>query len=490
MRATRLTIVLLALFGLAAGGALTGCGSSGEGNCFDCVDCPDVEPFSHEKHFTDHPYEGKNLNTICMACHSDEAADILKTGHWNWEGVATNLEGLETEVHGKTDLLNNFCIAIPSNEGRCTQCHIGVGWADNTFDHTDPNNVDCLICHDTTGLYSKEPKTAGAPPPDLDWNEIGKNVGTPGRANCGKCHYGAGGGDNVKHGDLAVNLNDTTREYDVHMATDGGNFACQTCHQADADHGIGGMPLHSSTEGNMMSCGDCHTGAMAPAHPAGIVSIINMHPTLSCQVCHIPAIARFRTTKVEWYWSEAGDGARVPVDVGDGRFDYSKLKGEFVWAKNVRPTLRRHNGKWNRMVLNVNDTYTTTPVVLGEPAVSKDKAAAAGAMIYPFKKMIADQVADVVNKRIMVPHLFGKLGGPNPYWGGFDWDLALIDGAAYTGQPYASGDLGFVETVAYLTVNHEVAPKEQALGNGSCGDCHSSGQFDWTELGYASDPKP
>jgi len=113
--------------------------------------------------------------------------------------------------------------------------------------------------------------------------------------------------------------------------------------------------------------------------------------------------------------------------------------------------------------------------------------------IYPFKKMIGNQVADPVAKRILVPHLFGTAGGPNPYWGNWNWDLALQDAAAKTGQPYTPGSFDpntwFVNTVMYLTVNHEVAPKEDAYGmNGDCGDCHLSGQIDWTALGYDGDP--
>ena len=89
---------------------------------------------------------------------------------------------------------------------------------------------------------------------------------------------------------------------------------------------------------------------------------------------------------------------------------------------------------------------------------------------------------------MLVPHLFGGKGGPNAYWSKFDWDLALQDGAAYTGQTY-SGAYEFVDTVMYLTVNHEIAPKEQALGRESnCGDCHISDTIDWTELGYTDDP--
>jgi len=37
------------------------------------------------------------------------------------------IAGLEGKVIGKKDLLNNFCVAVPSNEGRCTQCHSGPG---------------------------------------------------------------------------------------------------------------------------------------------------------------------------------------------------------------------------------------------------------------------------------------------------------------------------------------------------------------------------
>jgi hypothetical protein len=89
---------------------------------------------------------------------------------------------------------------------------------------------------------------------------------------------------------------------------------------------------------------------------------------------------------------------------------------------------------------------------------------------------------------MLVPHLFGGKGGPNPYWKVFDWDLALQDGAAYTGQTY-TGAYEFVETFMYLSVNHEVAPKEQAYGfGGACGDCHGGDQIDWIGLGWDGDP--
>jgi hypothetical protein len=40
-----------------------------------------------------------------------------------------------------------------------------------------------------------------------------------------------------------------------------------------------------------------------------------------------------------------------------------------------------------------------------------------------------------------------------------------------------------------LSVNHEIAPAEQALGmNSNCGDCHGGGQVDFPALGWTDDP--
>ena len=43
-----------------------------------------------------------------------------------------------------------------------------------------------------------------------------------------------------------------------------------------------------------------------------------------------------------------------------------------------------------------------------------------------------------------------------------------------------------------LSVNHEIAPKEMALGSGAapdnCMDCHVSGAVDFTALGWTADP--
>lgn len=445
---------------------------------------PPESGFSHESYFSGHDYQG---TSTCLRCHSEIGDNILTTGHWTWKGRTANVQGMEREYHGKVDFINNFCIAIATNEPRCTQCHIGVGYANKDFDFSDPTQIDCLVCHDQTGTYAKDPKAAGAPVGTVDLQAVASSVaingGKPTRQACGSCHFKAGGGDNVKHGDLSTDLVSTTREYDVHMGTDGADMSCADCHQVKRDargevvsHGIGGMPFHSVREGDMRQCSDCHQRDPHRDNP-DVKQMVDGHQSLACQVCHIPAIARKKATKTEWYWETAGDKERVPVvDPETGMPDYDVKKGDFVWEKNVRPVLKRYNGKWNRMVMNVNDTYTETPVVLAEPLSSP------GSKIYPFKKMVGTQPADAENQTILVPHLFGKGSGDNPYWGLFDWDLALQDGADYTGQSY-TGNYTFVPTVFYLTVNHEVAPKEMALGSGgNCGDCHAPGAIDWDEL--------
>ena len=454
----------------------------------------------HKGYFTEHPYEGTKS---CLNCHGKLADEILETAHFKWEGVATNIEGFEGEVHGKNDILNNFCIAVTSNEGRCTQCHAGYGYADDTFDFGETENIDCLVCHDQTGTYAKAKTTAGLPEATVDLAAVAQSVATnldPLTSivtidNCIDCHAFAGGGDNVKHGDIALALADTTREFDVHMGTDGGDLECVACHQVkrDADgnmlsHGIGGMPYHSVDEGEMKQCDDCH-GELNNIHTGTSVELVfqaNRHQRLACQVCHIPTFARNTSTKVEWYWETAGqDIDPIPVDPATNRPTYDKKKGDFVWANNVRPELRYFNGKYTKMLVGANDTYVDEPVVLAEPLGDYTDP---DAMIYPFKKMIGNQVADVVNKRIMVPHLFGGAGGPNAYWGNYDWNLALQDAANVTGQPY-SGAYEFVETEMYLSVNHEVAPADQALGiDNQCDDCHFSGEIDWSALGWSDDP--
>ena len=462
------------------------------------IDTPGTNGKSlHERLFTEALDGGFTGTDSCITCHGTVACAVAETAHWLWQGEVANIDGLEGEIHGKRDLLNNFCIAVPSNEGRCTQCHAGFGWKSKSYDFTDGTQVDCLVCHDNTGTYVKHPTAnGGGGDPAFkvdgefvlatteDLKEVAYSVGPPTRKNCGFCHFNAGGGDNVKHGDLSSALVNPTAEMDVHMG--GLDFTCQKCH-TEEDHGIAGNALHSVTEGaEAASCTRCHGETNVHQNDPVVGPILNFHTRVACESCHIPAFARQLPTKVEWYWDEAGqDISPIPTDTY-GKPLYDKKKGRFVWQKDVVPTLLWFDGKWDRMVIGVSDTFTEAgtaadPVVIAAPTATQDTP---GAKLYPFKKMIGRQPADAVNDRLVVPHLFGKGPGENPFWAKFDWDLAIQEGTAYAGQEY-SGQYTFVNTVMYLKVSHEIAPAGQAR---ACTDCHGVESF-WTQIGL-DDPLP
>jgi arylformamidase len=64
---------------------------------------------------------------------------------------------------------------------------------DSSYDFSDPANIDCLVCHDTTGLYRKDIGKGGLPDSALDLAEIARRVGRPSRRACGSCHFVSGG---------------------------------------------------------------------------------------------------------------------------------------------------------------------------------------------------------------------------------------------------------------------------------------------------------
>lgn len=511
----QLLLILLPCMGLLLLGTVGGCPTNGlPGSIGDLApddgadndsgtadDDTATQKTRHEKIFTEIVTGGFQSTQDCMNCHSDKARQLLENAHWKWEGVTNNIVGHEGEVHGKMDLINNFCVAVPSNEGRCSQCHPSYGWKSKNFDFSSTDNVDCLVCHDTTGTYKKHPTAGGGggqPAMSVDGEltvvgaemlqQVAYNVGKPSRGNCGACHFYAGGGDNVKVGTLSSNMTNPTYQMDVHMgstATGGQDFTCQQCH-GTINHGIAGMVLHSENEGGPApNCTRCHGERPHAADPL-LASLLNIHcQRVACETCHIPTFSRSMPTKVEWYWDEAGQDINpIPTDQY-GKPTYDKKKGRFVWAQNVTPKLMWYNDKWQRKIIGVADTYTEAgtaadPIVIAKPTATINDT---NAKIYPFKQMLGRQPVDPVNQRLLVPHLFPGAAGENAFWKKFQWGPALAEGAAYAGQEY-SGTYDFANTVMYLRVSHEVAPASQAM---ICDDCHGVPGF-FESLGYAEDP--
>lgn len=413
---------------------------------------------------------GPQVTKACIRCHQQQADELLDNEHWTWS-VKQSLNGHDGHVEiGKKRSINNFCIAVPSNWPRCTSCHAGYGWEDASFDFTNRMNIDCLVCHDTTGTYRKDPDGAGMPATEVDLLKVAQNVGRSSRKTCGSCHFYGGGADHVKHGDLDTSLINPKRSYDVHMGTDGPNATCQFCHQT-TNHEIPGQAMSVSVgAGNRVECGGCH--GRTP-HDS---TVVNDHSkSVACQTCHIPFFAKDKPTLTWWDWSKAGEERKPTID----RYNmetYSKKKGEFRWGKNLIPEYAWYNGQSERHALG--DKFNPEAILyLTKPMGSlKDR----DAKIYPFKIMQGKQPYDSENHYLVVPKLFGG------YWTHFDWNRAISEGMKAAGLLY-SGRYGFVQTRMYWQISHMVVPKEQAL---KCKDCHAkTGRLDWSALGYEDDPR-
>lgn len=413
---------------------------------------------------------GEEITRQCLECHGQDAAEVMKTTHWTWSAVQ-KINGKKTIDRGKKNAINNFCVSVNANEPRCTSCHVGYGWKDASFDFSDPTKVDCLVCHDTTGTYKKEPTGAGQPAEGVDLLFVAQQVGSPSRVTCGACHFFGGGGDAVKHGDLDSSMEFPDREVDVHMAADGNNFQCQECHTT-TDHKISGRAMVVSPGGeDHIGCDNCHT---AEPHRE---SVLNRHfAAVACQTCHIPEFAREIPTKTSWDWSTAGEDRVIAKDQY-GKPTYDKKKGDFTWGKNIVPTYRWYNGHAGAYLLGDKmDPAKVTELSYPEGDI-KDKTA----KIYPFKVHTGKQIYDKDHNYFITPQVFGKEG----YWKTFDWQRAATSGMQASGLQY-SGNHGFAPTAMYWRINHMVAPKEQALG---CLDCHGdNGRLDWKALGYKGDP--
>jgi octaheme c-type cytochrome (tetrathionate reductase family) len=409
---------------------------------------------------------GPEVTKACLGCHTEAAKQIHKTTHWTWEYKNPRTG----QLLGKKHVVNNFCISTASNIQACGSCHIGYGWKDDTFDFSAEENVDCLVCHDTTRTYTKDPKKKA---PKL--KKVAQNVGATSRATCGECHFKGGGGAAVKHGDLDPSLKNPDVFVDVHMDADGLDFTCSTCHSAD-QHAVAGsryspkpsdttgIDIPGRTDGTRASCQSCHGDVPHPENAK-----LNDHTDkLACQTCHIPEYSRGDYASKEWWdWSTAGqlNPDNTPLSKADARDHeiYNSKKGDFRWEEYVIPEYTWFNGTVDYTLLG--DRIDPAEVV---PINSfRGNSDDLDARIWPVKVMRGKQPYDVANATLAVPHTVGEDG----FWKNFDWGSALAKGMAAAGAPF-SGDFGFVETRMTWPITHMVAPKEQALG---CPSCHTKG---------------
>ncbi len=434
----------------------------------DCTGC-------HLKNVPDHkelvnlpdnadPFQ---VTAECLRCHETQGQDMIKTAHWLWRGPSPYTTGHRKDIlHGKgTTALNNYCIAVASNEPRCTSCHAGYGWKDASFDFTDKTKVDCLVCHDTTGTYKKAPPGAGMPEKEVDLKMVARNVGHSSRATCGACHFNGGGGDAIKHADMSRQLLTPERSCDIHMG--GYDFSCTQCHKT-RNHKIAGRSTSVPVAEGTVSCENCH--GQAPHYSGNLLDhhLNNHSKTLDCNVCHSPVFAKCKPTKTFWDWSKAGDKSRKPQMDKYGKPDYDWKKGDFLWEESAAPDYQWFSGYMDRVLVGDKVDTNARIINLTTPVGSiKDPSS----RITPFKIMKGIQAVDADHETVLIPHLFPRdKEDQTAFWKNLDWDKAFQDGMAAAGLPY-SGSYKWKETWMYWRLEHEVMPADMAL---SCVQCHES----------------
>lgn len=432
---------------------------------------------------------GQEVTKACLECHEKQAGDFMKTTHWKWQGTPNHVKGMEksTKEYGKANMINAFCTSIQGGkEGMvheaCGKCHAGYGWTRTNYDFTNKGNVDCLVCHALKGNYQRASSGCTV---DMKAMEKGtmnldvaaQSVGLPARKNCGYCHFFGGGADAVKHAGLDSTMEKPAKQQDVHMGSKesgGQDMVCQTCHKTK-DHKIAGASGTMAHYDSRVNCDDCHSGANAPHQKSRNGKLINRHlATVACQTCHIPVFAKAQATKMSWKWSDVGKDIKA-----EEQFDketFAKHKGTFTWGMNVKPVYAWYNGQIQRYMEGDKIKDPSKPVIIAGPVGSiKDKTA----KIYPYKFYTGDQPMDSKFKYLNIFQQYKSL------WVDYNWDKALKAGAEGSGLPY-SGKFQFVNTITYVSAQHEVSPKEDAL---QCGECHMGGnRLDWKALGYKGDP--
>ena len=448
---------------------------------------------------------GPEVTKACLGCHTEAAKQLMKTKHWKWESMNPATQ----QTMGKKRVSNNFCISISSNYAYCTSCHIGYGWKDRDFDFTAEHNVDCLVCHDTTGTYRKPSGLAGHPvykPTELasepgvilrpvDLTKVAQKIGKTSRYTCGSCHFYGGGGDGVKHGDMDSSLGAPEREIDAHMDALGLDFNCATCHMT-LGHEVpgsrfavnardrGGFHIRGKEDKTSpVTCESCHgnwphaletVSKMTP--PPGftrlaLAAMLNKHTeTLACQTCHIPAMARGGVaTKLLWDWSAAGkldkDGKPIQLKDAKGHVVYTSEKGKYEVGEHVVPEYIWFNGE-------IDYPEAKDQIARGDSVLSINRfvgsASDGKSRIWPVKVFRGVQPYDPVNKTLIMPHTYGTDAAA--YFKSFNWEKAAAAGMADRGLPF-SGKVDFIKSEMTWPLTHMVAPKEQTL---ACKECHNA----------------
>ena len=213
------------------------------------------------------------------------------------------------------------------------KCHAGYGWVDANFDFKNPDNVDCLVCHEGTNAYVKG--VGGIPTKETDLVAAARSVGTPaprelpglprlrrrrpgGEARRPRLLAGAplrGGGRPHRPPPLPLRRlppGAGPPDPGARLLGERGGLARRGLHRLPRQAGA--------------------PGRAAQRHLAAV----------ACQTCHIPNYAGKLPTKATWDWSKAGDknrqGGPAPLPQDQGRVQLRAGRAAAV------PLVQRHGG--------------------------------------------------------------------------------------------------------------------------------------------------
>ena len=379
----------------------------------------------------------------CLACHQQEGEDFATSIHNTWMGESTHVVGKEGKMTGKLVGINDFCIAVKSNEGLCGKCHASYGSLEYNF---SVENIDCLICH-----APNYKKTASGPDPSIDATAAARNVGLPTREMCLRCHALASGGNNNKRGnlELAMGATNISRDLDVHM---GAGMVCQDCHTFKNHHVSGrGMDLRVDDTTTAVSCDDKRCHGPKPHHPEG--SMYNKHTDrLYCTACHITTYGKVHTVEMSRDW------------------EHLHLKGDAYHITIVRES--------NPTPIHVWWNRTSRIVDLADPVVRGSDGAV----------MMAEPVGridDPASKIYAARFHRGRQPWDGTHMLPLKHEVVKETGNMTKAILVATGKIydpvQYVDTERYLGLFHGVSPKEDAL---TCKDCHRDHKIDFEALGY------
>jgi hypothetical protein len=197
-----------------------------------------------------------------------------------------------------------------------------------------------------------------------------------------------------------------------------------------------------------VACSNCHTEKPHKGTQAGY---LNMHVRrIACQTCHIPAIAR----DAKFPTISERDWTRPVVNEKTGLYGPTH-----TFVSNIRPVYRW----WNRMM-------EVPPAPVGSLNDPQSKIA-------PWKQIKYTVIADkATGKTIYIKAgTYAVTGDPS---------AAAKKGAEDGKQTYSGEWKGETEWMM-LSVNHQVAPRAEAL---KCAACHSANSvLDYKALGYSAD---